>query len=46
MQGYDATKGAGSGTFQFDWTPPSTNVGNIVTYLAGNAANGDLTSCG
>lgn len=31
----------GSATFSFDWTPPSTNVGNIVIYVAGNAANGD-----
>ncbi|MBV8730440.1 MAG: hypothetical protein JO336_11605 [Acidobacteriia bacterium] len=48
MQGYDATKGAssGSGTYQFDWTPPPSNAGNIVIYVAGNAANGDLTPNG
>jgi uncharacterized protein (TIGR03118 family) len=28
-------------TFEFDWTPPATNVGDIVLYVAGNAANGD-----
>lgn len=33
----------GSQTYQFDWTPPSSNVGNIVIYVAANAANGDLT---
>jgi uncharacterized protein (TIGR03437 family) len=27
--------------FQFDWIPPSTNVGSITLYVAGNAANGD-----
>ena len=46
--GYQHTMGAGSGTYQFDWTPPATNVGNITIYVAGNAgvggppnANGD-----
>jgi uncharacterized protein (TIGR03437 family) len=28
-------------TFQLDWTPPATNVGEIHFYAAGNAANGD-----
>jgi uncharacterized protein (TIGR03437 family) len=47
LAGYNATKGTtGSATYQFDWTPPSTNVGNIVVYAAGNAANGDLTPNG
>ncbi len=31
----------GSASFQFTWTPPSTNAGNIVIYVSGNAANGD-----
>jgi len=31
----------GSASFEFDWTPPATNSGNIVLYAAGNAANGD-----
>jgi uncharacterized protein (TIGR03437 family) len=31
----------GSITFQFDWTPPSTDVGPITVYLAANAANGN-----
>jgi uncharacterized protein (TIGR03437 family) len=35
--GYLQTMGTGSGTYQFDWTPPSSNVGNIVFYIAGNA---------
>ncbi len=33
-------------SFEFDWTPPSTNVGNIVIYVAGNAVNGDLQPTG
>ncbi len=28
-------------TFEFDWTPPATNVGTIEIYVAANAANGD-----
>jgi len=40
--GYARTLGLvqGSGTYQFDWTPPSTNVGNITFYIAGNAGVG------
>jgi uncharacterized protein (TIGR03437 family) len=30
-------------TFQIDWTPPATNVGDIHFYAAGNAVNGDGT---
>src|SRR5215831_13040703 len=30
---------AGSQNFEFDWTPPASAVGNIVIYVAGNAAN-------
>jgi uncharacterized protein (TIGR03437 family) len=44
LAGYTATKGqSGSGSYQFDWTPPGTNIGNITIYVAGNAANGDLS---
>jgi uncharacterized protein (TIGR03437 family) len=36
---------AGAGfTFSVDWTPPATDVGDIVFYAAGNAANGDGTN--
>lgn len=31
----------GGATFQFDWTPPSTNAGPVTFYVAGNAANGN-----
>ena len=29
------------GTFDFEWTPPSADVGKIMMYVAGNAANGN-----
>ena len=38
--------GAGSLTFEFDWNPPSSDAGNVVIYVAGNAANGDLRPTG
>ena len=31
----------GGVTFEFDWMPPSNNAGDVVLYVAGNAANGD-----
>lgn len=37
---------AGSATFTFDWTPPATDVGAIVIYVAGNAANGNNNPTG
>ena len=37
LTGFNSTHGTGSGSYDFDWTPPSTNVGNIVIYVAGNA---------
>jgi uncharacterized protein (TIGR03437 family) len=47
LTGYNGTKGkTGSATYEFDWTPPATDVGNVVIYVAGNAANGDLTQNG
>jgi hypothetical protein len=33
-------------TFEFDWTPPATDVGPINIYVAANAANGDVTEKG
>jgi uncharacterized protein (TIGR03437 family) len=36
----------GSATFEFDWTPPASNTGNVVVYVAGNAANGDGSTFG
>ena len=35
-----------TGTFEFDWTPPTTNAGDVVFYVAGNAANGNLQPTG
>jgi uncharacterized protein (TIGR03437 family) len=44
LAGYNASKGhTGSQNFEFDWTPPATNSGNVIVYVSGNAANGDLT---
>lgn len=40
----NGTKGGAS--FQFDWTPPATDVGPVTLYAAGNAANGDGTNAG
>jgi len=36
----------GGATFQFDWTPPATNVGPVTLYAAGNAANGNGSPTG
>ncbi|HEY1341970.1 MAG TPA: choice-of-anchor V domain-containing protein [Bryobacteraceae bacterium] len=36
----------GSGTYEFDWTPPASDMGDIKIYVAGNAANGDGNNTG
>jgi uncharacterized protein (TIGR03437 family) len=41
LQGFNANLGPGSATYEFDWTPPSTNVGDIVIYVAGNGGVGN-----
>lgn len=38
--------GSGSKAFTFDWTAPSTNVGNIVFYASGNACNNNGSEFG
>lgn len=35
------TAPSSSGTFTFDWIPPATDIGPVVFYAAGNAANGN-----
>jgi uncharacterized protein (TIGR03437 family) len=35
-----------SASFQFDWKPPASDVGNVVIYVAANAANGDNNTGG
>ena len=41
LDGYQSTLNqAGSATYEFDWTPPATDVGSITFYLAGNAGPG------
>ena len=37
---------AGAVTFEFDWTPPAINAGNLTVYIAALAANGDNTDHG
>lgn len=32
--------------FEFDWTPPAINAGNLILYVAANAANGDNSERG
>ena len=32
--------------FEFDWTPPATDVGRIMFYVSGNAANGNGADTG
>ncbi len=34
------------GAFEFDWTPPATNVGPVTFYVAANAANNDFNNTG
>ena len=47
LTGYNATRGhTGSVTYEFDWMPPSSSTGNIVIYVAGNAATGNLSASG
>jgi uncharacterized protein (TIGR03437 family) len=36
----------GSAAFEFDWTAPATDLGAVVFYAAGNAANGNGTNAG
>ena len=38
--------GTGSGTFTFNWTAPATDVGTVIFYAAGNAANGNGADTG
>ncbi|MGH9660615.1 MAG: choice-of-anchor V domain-containing protein, partial [Bryobacteraceae bacterium] len=33
-------------TFEFDWTPPASNVGSVIFYAAGNAANNNAENTG
>lgn len=41
-----AKAGNDSRTFEFNWTAPSSNIGNVRFAVAGNAANGDITNGG
>ncbi len=49
LNGYYASKlpvGSGSYTYKFTWTPPTTNVGTVTLYAAGNAVTGNLVVTG
>jgi uncharacterized protein (TIGR03437 family) len=46
MSGAQITAVGAGLTFQFDWTPASSDSGNIVLYAAGNAANGNQLETG
>jgi uncharacterized protein (TIGR03437 family) len=37
---------SGSATFEVQWTPPASEVGDVVFYAAGNAANGNGANTG
>ena len=37
---------ANSHTFSFNWTAPSTNIGDVTFYVTGNAANGNSITSG
>jgi uncharacterized protein (TIGR03437 family) len=42
LTGYNTSVGqTGSYTYQFEWTPPATNAGNVVFYVAANAGPGN-----
>jgi uncharacterized protein (TIGR03437 family) len=45
LAGYNTIQ-ANPAKYEFDWTPPATNLGNITIYVAANAANGDLKETG
>ena len=47
LNGYEASnKTPGSYTYNFSWTPPTTNVGTVTFYAAGNAVTGNLVVTG
>jgi uncharacterized protein (TIGR03437 family) len=46
VQFIEHTLASNNNSFTFDWTPPTTNVGDIRVYIAGNAANGNGNETG
>lgn len=38
--------GSATGVWTFDWTAPSTNVGGVTFYFAGNASNNNFSTSG
>ncbi len=46
VQFIEHTQAGSSNTFTFAWTPPSSDVGNVRVYVAGNGANGNGANSG
>jgi uncharacterized protein (TIGR03437 family) len=46
LEGNVLTAPGAGGTYHFNWTPPESDVGNIILYAAGNAANGNSLESG
>jgi uncharacterized protein (TIGR03437 family) len=46
MAGAKITSVGAGNTWTFTWNPPATDIGDVVLYAAGNAANGDLDLTG
>jgi uncharacterized protein (TIGR03437 family) len=40
LQGYQANLNKTGGTYEFDWTPPATDQGSVIIYIAANAGPG------
>jgi len=46
LNGYSKSGTPPSYTYTFNWTPPTTNIGNVTLYAAGNAVTGALVVTG
>src|SRR5204863_8678555 len=46
LSGSKVTAAGAGETFQFDWTPPATDMGPIILYAAGNASNANTIETG
>lgn len=40
------SRSSSSDTFTFEWTAPATDIGDVIIYVAGNAANGNRSNSG
>jgi len=46
VQFIEHSRPSGTGVFTFDWTPPAAGAGDVVVYVAANAANGNGNNSG